>query len=205
MITTASTSPQSWIKYMTYHDYEGVTAIFMALYRRYHDDIIIALISSYPDCLNQAIHPEQSLPLHVAISERISPKVIEFMIKLNPLSVRVKDVSGHLPIHLTARRSTPIEVIRMLIALYPDGLKEYDIYHKLPLHICVGYTCHDTIMAILEAYPAACAEDSSVLHGLVATYINTLFDQQSSHSCLRTILKLNKMQFIRKMVLVTPH
>jgi hypothetical protein len=109
--------------------------------------IMIAAMA-YPRALLRKDQLSRQTPLHLACSistEKMDPRVIDYLITACPESVHAKDVEGKLPLHCASRSSKMrYSIIQRLVQAYPEAIRE-QMKGKMdtPLHLACYYPSDD--------------------------------------------------------------
>jgi ankyrin repeat protein len=76
-----------------------------------------------------------ALPLHVAIQQCDSPKVVDFLIGLDPNTLTAVDMEGDTALHL-ACRGAKHDIIALLLEKYSAvSVSQSNALNKLPIHL----------------------------------------------------------------------
>jgi ankyrin repeat protein len=76
-----------------------------------------------------------ALPLHVAIQQCDSPKVVDYLIGLDPNTLTAVDMEGDTALHL-ACRGAKHDIIALLLEKYSAvSVSQGNVYNKLPIHL----------------------------------------------------------------------
>lgn len=97
------------------------------------------------------------LPLHSAVRNGCSLKVIKMLVEAYPESLSVEGKFGRLPLHLAVVNYSgegDFEILKFMLEQYPEGIEEEDSEGNLPLHCAIMNSDFSvkTLEFLLKAY-----------------------------------------------------
>jgi len=119
------------------------------------------LIDAFPESLR--VRSARYLPIHEACAggyrygDRVDTvDTIQYMLKINPEIINVRDTNGMLPIHLAAETGRN-NTILLLLKHDPSAASKRteDENKRLPLHLAAEYGHLEAIKVLYDAYPEA--------------------------------------------------
>jgi hypothetical protein len=134
-----------------------------ALNNKRHPKMVLALMHSRPELIQQPAEGSISLPIHVACNRGASLEVIKKLISVYPEGLACQSVEHHvdLPVVMACRqRKSSLKIIKFLVEAFPECLQGTN--DRAPLfHYCCGIGKSDKWRRILD-YVAS--KDPEVTH-----------------------------------------
>lgn len=118
------------------------------------EEVIDALIESYPQGLRLCEKSSERLPLHVACQTNACFDTIVSLIAHYPDAVRCKDSFGRLPIHYSCSNEASAGIIDLLLRTFPASAQTKDRNGWLPIHIACSKGLSIFVMKLLlDSFP----------------------------------------------------
>jgi hypothetical protein len=99
------------------------------------EEFVKALINAYPESLLKVSGIGSRTPLHIALTDSVSPGLIHFMVAMGPRACFMRDRKGYLPIHIACSRHCSPKKLRIILAVNPTFLFATTPENESPLEL----------------------------------------------------------------------